>query len=203
MFYEPALRNHGLKFDPFKALVAPRPIGWISSLSPDGKVNLAPYSYFNAVASRPPLVLFSSEGDKDSTKNIRQTGEFCCSIVGLELAQQMNQTSAALPHGMSEFGFSGLTPAPSRLVKPPHVREARAALECRLLDIIQPVTLEGTKADNFIVLGQVVGIHVDDTIIEDGRVRADKLKPLSRLGYNDYAAVEQVFEMIRPDYKGG
>jgi flavin reductase (DIM6/NTAB) family NADH-FMN oxidoreductase RutF len=199
MFYEPSKRNHGLRHDPFKALVAPRPIGWISTIAPDGRPNLAPYSFFNAIASRPPMVMFSSEGEKDSVRNIRLVPEFACSIVGLDQAREMNQTSAPLAWGENEFDFAGLEAAPSRLIRPPHVKGASAVLECKLLQILNPVDLDGAPSPSIIVLGQVVGVHVDERVIQDGMVLVERIKPVSRLGYNDYSAVESVFEMIRPN----
>lgn len=202
MFYEPARRNHGLRHDPFKALVAPRPIGWIGSKGRDGSVNLAPYSFFNAISGRPPMVMFSSEGEKDSIRNVRETGEFTCSIVGLDLAQAMNASSAGVAYGVDEFALAGLTAAPSRLVSAPHVKEAPAVLECRLLQILEPVDIDGKRCDNIIAIGQVVGVHVDDRVIEDGMVLVERFKPLARLGYNDYAAVERVFNLTRPENGG-
>ncbi len=121
MFYEPRLRNHGLSHDPLKALVAPRPIGWISSLGADGTVNLAPYSFFNMVSDRPPIVMFSSDGRKDSLRNVEETGEFVCNIVTTDFTHQMNTSSAPYPHGVNEFEKAGLAMEPSRLVKPPRV----------------------------------------------------------------------------------
>jgi len=198
MFYEPARRNHGLRYDPFKALVAPRPIGWIGTKGKDGSVNLAPYSFFNAVAGRPPMVMFSSEGEKDSIRNLRETGEFTCSIVGLDLAEAMNVTSAGVARGVDEFQLAGLRAVPSRLVGAPYVAGAPAALECRLLQIIEPLDLDGQRCENIIAIGQVVGVHIEDWVIEDGLVKVERFKPVARLGYNDYAAVERVFEMGRP-----
>jgi len=201
MFYEPAKRDHGMRYDPFKGIVVPRPIGWISSVSAAGGINLAPYSYFNAVASDPPMVMFSSEGEKDSVRNVRETGEFCCSLVSSDLGQQMNASSAPLPRDVSEFEAAGLTPEPSRLIRPPRVREARAALECKVTSIQRLPRLDGVPSNNFMVIGQVIGVFIDDAVIRDGRVDARLLKVLSRLGYKDYAAVENVFELTRP--KGG
>ncbi len=201
MFYEPHKRNHGLRYDPFKALIVPRPIGWISSLRADGAVNLAPYSFFNGISARPPMVMFASEGEKDSLRNVRDTREFVCNFVSRDLAVAMNDTSAPLPHGTSEFGYAGLTAVPSHIVSPPRVAEAKAALECKLLQVVAVDDLEGQPTDRFLVIGQVVGVHIDDAMITDGMVIATRMRALARLGYNDYASVDEAFEITRP--KGG
>ncbi|WP_422376770.1 flavin reductase family protein [Roseibium sp.] len=198
MFYETEKNDHGLPHNPFKAIVAPRPIGWISSLDQEGKPNLAPYSFFNAVCDTPPIVMFSSSGYKDSVGNVDATGEFVCNMVSLDLKDQMNQSSAAVPHGTSEFDLSGLDMAPSRLVKAPRVAHAVTALECRHLQTLRMTGLDGTETDSYVVFGQVVGIHIDDSVLVDGLVDVTRYKPLSRLGYMDYAAVGEVFQMGRP-----
>ncbi len=198
MFYETANNDHGLPHNPFKAIVAPRPIGWISTADREGRTNLAPYSFFNAVCDRPPMVMFSSSGRKDSLKNIEATGEFVCNLASYDLREQMNRSSADFEHGISEFSEAGLAAAPSRLVKPPRVAEALAALECRCLQVIRPVDIHGRAADNWIVLGQVVGVHIDERAIVDGRFDVTFARPLSRLGYMDYAVVDAVFPMVRP-----
>jgi len=200
MFYEPA-KGHGLPHDPFKAIVAPRPIGWISTISRDGEVNLGPYSFFNAISSHPHLVMFSSEGEKDSVTFVRETGEFVANFASRHLAEKMNASSVDAPRGVSEFGYAGLTPAPSRLVSPPRVAEAYAALECKVVDIFQPRGLDGAPAGVTVVMGEVVGIHIDEEILTDGLFDYAKAQNLSRLGYRDYAAVTEVFEMIRPRWK--
>lgn len=198
MFYETEKNDHGLPHNPFKAIVAPRPIGWIGSLDAEGRPNLAPYSYFNAVGDNPPMVIFSSSGFKDSVSNIEACGDFTCSLATLDLKEAMNMSSGAFKHGVSEFEKAGLTAAPSRLVKSPHVAEAKAVLECRYLQTIRPRALDGHEVDSWIVLGQVVGIHIADDAIVDGRFDVTKVKTISRLGYMDYAAVEEVFQMRRP-----
>ncbi|ASP33223.1 flavin reductase family protein [Labrenzia sp. VG12] len=198
MFYETEKNDHGLPHNPFKAIVAPRPIGWISSLDQEGKPNLAPYSFFNAVCDTPPIVMFSSSGYKDSVGNVDATGEFVCNMVSLDLKDQMNQSSAAVPHGTSEFDLSGLDMAPSRLVKAPRVANAVTALECKHLQTLRMSGLDGTETDSYVVFGQVVGIHIDDSVLVDGLVDVTRYKPLSRLGYMDYAAVGEVFQMGRP-----
>lgn len=199
MFYEPSKRNHGLPHDPFKAIVAPRPIGWISSISASGQVNLAPYSFFNAVASQPYLVMFSSEGMKDSAANVAETKEFVCNFVTWDLREQMNQTSAPYQKGVNEFERAGLEMAPSKLVKPPRVAASPCALECRLLQIVELSDLEGKPLQRFAVFGQVVGVHIDDRFIKDGLLDTAAMKPVSRGGYHDYSVMTESFTMIRPE----
>lgn len=198
MFYETASNEHGLKHNPFKALVAPRPIGWISSLSADGVVNLAPYSFFNAVSDIPPYVMFSSSGRKDSMTNIEATGEFVCSLATYDLKDKMNTTSAAVGPEVDEFELSGLTPAPCKIVKPPRVAESPVALECKHYKTIALPGPDGSDG-NFMVLGEVVGVHIDESVIVNGMVDVTKYRPLSRLGYMDYAVVDSVFAMDRPE----
>ena len=197
-FYEPE-KGHGLTHDPFKAIVAPRPIGWISTLDARGRVNLAPYSFFNAVCDHPPMVMFSSSGFKDTVNNIEATGEFVCNLVTRPLAEKMNQTSASLPHGTNEFEFAGLEPAPSRLVKPPRVAAAPAALECRLVEIIQLHSLDGVRLDQYVTLGQVVGVHIDCAYLKDGVFDLLATHPVQRAGYiADYTEATNGFKMSRP-----
>ncbi|MGX1496489.1 flavin reductase (DIM6/NTAB) family NADH-FMN oxidoreductase RutF [Labrenzia sp. MBR-25] len=198
MFYETEKNDHGLPHNPFKAIVAPRPIGWISTLDKDGNANLAPYSFFNAVCDTPPIVMFSSSGYKDSVSNIDATGEFVCNMASFGLKDEMNQSSAAVAHGVSEFDLAGLEMAASQLVKAPRVAKAVTALECKHLQTQRLKTLTGSETDNYVVFGQVVGIHIDDSILVDGMVDVTLYKPLSRLGYMDYASVTEVFQMGRP-----
>jgi flavin reductase (DIM6/NTAB) family NADH-FMN oxidoreductase RutF len=198
MFYEPALRNHGLSHDPLKALVAPRPIGWISSLSAAGVINLAPYSFFNLVSDRPPIVMFSSDGRKDSLANVEETGEFVCNIVTEAFTAAMNTSSAPFPPEINEFEKVGLAMEASRLVKPPRVQGIAAALECKVTDICPLAGLNGHAGRYTMVLGEVIGVHVDEAILKDGRVDAQHFRLLARLGYMDYAVVERVFELQRP-----
>ncbi len=198
MFYETASNNHGLPHDPFKAIVAPRPIGWISSLSAKGEINLAPYSYFNGVSSKPPCVMFASEGHKDSIANIAETREFVCSLATWELREQMNATSATVAREVDEFMLTGLTAAPSKLVKPPRVAESPCALECRLVKIVNLGDDDPTLADRQIVIGKVVGIHIDEQFIRNGILDTAAMKPIARCGYRNYAVVLDQFEMIRP-----
>jgi len=199
MFYEPDKRDRSvLRHDPFKAIVAPRPIGWITSVDADGRINLAPYSFFNGVNSRPPLVMFASEGRKDSVTNIEATGEFVCNLATWDLREAMNATSAPLPHGVNEMERAGLTAGPSRLVRAPRVAEAPCALECRLLRILTLDDLAGRPTDCHVVFGQVVGVHIDDHFIKDGLLDTAAMQPIARCGYDEYAAVESVFSMARP-----
>lgn len=198
MLYSTEKQDHGLPHDPFKAIVTPRPIGWISALSAKGEVNLSPYSFFNAVSSRPHIVMFSSENRKDAVAFIEETGEFTCSLVTRALDQQMNRTSAPLPRGESEYAHAGLEMAPSRFVKPPRVAASPAALECKLLSVQQLVDLDGEAIPRWMVLGQVVGIYIDDAFIRDGRFDTAGARPIARCGYNDYAEVDHLFSIVRP-----
>ena len=208
MFYEPDQKgSHGLPHDPFKSLVAPRPIGWISTLSRDGQVNLAPYSFFNAVCYDPCIVLFSASGlpddpQKHSRRNAEETGEFVCNIVSESLKDAMNETSAHVPRGVDEMKLAGLTPAPSRMVKPPRVAEAPAHLECRYLKTVEFESHLPNQSHG-VVFGHVVGIHIRDDVLVDGFVDTLKIRPVARLGYRDYTVVDNVFSMLPPDTKTG
>jgi flavin reductase (DIM6/NTAB) family NADH-FMN oxidoreductase RutF len=197
-FYEPA-KGHNLPHDPFKAIVAPRPIGWISTRDPKGRLNLAPYSFFNAVCDHPPMVMFSSSGLKDTVENIQATGEFVCNLVTRPLAEKMNQTSASLPHGISEFEFAGLTATPSRIVAPPRVADSPAALECRLVQILQLRDIEGATLNQYVTIGQVVGVHIDRAYLKDGLFDLLATHPVQRAGYLwDYTEARAGFQMKRP-----
>jgi len=198
MFYTTDTNRHGLAHDPFKAIVAPRPIGWIGSRGGDGSINLAPYSFFNAVADKPKLVMFSSSGHKHSQRNARETGVFTCNFVSRNLAEKMNLSSAALPYGTTEFEFAGLTPKQAELIDAPYVAEAFAVLECKVTEIIEPKTLSGEPTENVLVFGQVVGIHIDEAVVRDGRFDAVLARPVARMGYMDYCEGGDVFEMFRP-----
>jgi len=199
MFYEPGKRDRNLlPHDPFKAIVAPRPIGWITSISAKNEVNLAPYSYFNGVNSGANLVMFASEGAKDSLNNIAATREFVCSLATWDLREAMNATAAPLPHGVNEMERAGLAPAPSRLVKPPRVAASPCAFECKLVKIVALETADGRPVDGHVVFGQVVGVHIDDRFIVDGLLDTAAMKPIARCGYDQYAVVESVFSMPRP-----
>ena len=205
MHYPTSARAPGLKFDPFKALAVPRPIGWIGSLDLQGRPNLAPYSFFNAISDRPPMVMFSSGGRKDSLRNILDTGEFTCSIANWDLRDAMNLSSAAVAPGVDEFALAGVTPAASLLIKPPRVAQAPAAFECRLwrtLDLpIPPGRPGAAPAEGYtVVIGEVVAVYIDDAYVQDGLVQTGKMRPLARLGYMDYSVVtpESMFSLNRP-----
>jgi flavin reductase (DIM6/NTAB) family NADH-FMN oxidoreductase RutF len=198
MFYETAKRNHGLPHDPFKAIVAPRPIGWITTMNAKGAINLAPYSYFNGVSSRPPVVMFSSEGHKDSVTNAKETGEFVCNLATWDLREQMNATSATFPYGVNEMEKAGLKPAPSVLVKPPRVAASPCALECKVTQIVPLQYLPGEAPETYVVFGQVIGVHVDEQFIKNGLLDTAAMKPIARCGYHDYSLLDETFTMARP-----
>jgi flavin reductase (DIM6/NTAB) family NADH-FMN oxidoreductase RutF len=201
MFYEPDKKNHGLPRDPFTAIVSPRPIGWITSMSAKGEVNLAPYSFFNGVTDKPPIVMFSSEGAKDSVAFAEETKEFVCSLATFDLRDQMNGTSAPLPRGECEMKATGLEAAPSRLVKPPRVAASPCALECKWLQTVRLTDIEGQPLERYVVFGQAIGVYINDEFIKNGRLDTAAMKPIARCGYDEYAVVENVFKMTRP--KGG
>ena len=198
MFYEPAKRDHGLPHDPFKAIVTPRPIGWITTMSEKGAINLAPYSFFNGVSSRPPVVMFSSEGHKDSVTNAKETGEFVCNLATWDLREQMNATSGTFPHGVNEMEKAGLAAAPSKLVKPPRVAASPCALECKVTQIVKLEYLPGASPETYVVFGQVIGVHMDDRFIKDGFLDTAAMKPIARCGYHDYSLLDETFKMVRP-----
>lgn len=199
-YYDPAT-GHGLAHDPFKAIVGPRPIGWVSSCDRDGRVNLAPYSYFNAFHDKPPIIAFGSSDWKDSVANIEATGEFATSLATRPLAEAMNRTSAPVAHGVDEFELAGLSPAPCRQIRPPRVAGSPAALECRLLQIVRQHDLQGRALDAWMVVGQVVGVHIARAFIRDGLFDTAAARPIMRGGYMaDYfeATPETLFRMRRP-----
>ncbi|NNC65662.1 MAG: flavin reductase family protein [Gammaproteobacteria bacterium] len=202
MFYEPK-DPHGLPHNPLYACVVPRPIGWISSLSADGHVNLAPFSFFNAVSMAPPMVMFCNNGShvsggiKDSGSNAESLGEFVFNMATWDLREQMNLSAAALARDADEFDFAGLTKAESNIVKPPRVAESPVAFECRTWKVISlPPMSDG--AENTMVIGEVVGVYIADEALTDGLVDIERIKPIARLGYTDYAVVDEVFSMTRP-----
>jgi len=195
MFYDAVANTHGLKHDPMKALVAPRPIGWISSLDKDGRANLAPYSFFNLLATTPTLVGFSSGNIKDSQNNIQATGDFVCNIASAHLIDQVNASAAPVPAGDDEFEIAGLGKADSQLVAAPRVAEALVHLECRY---VQSVPLLTDPMPWTLIIGRVVGVHIDDSLIENGMVDVQKINPLSRLGYLDYGVLGEVVAKPRP-----
>jgi flavin reductase (DIM6/NTAB) family NADH-FMN oxidoreductase RutF len=200
MFYEPSKRNHGLPYDPFKAIVAPRPIGWISSMSAKGEINLAPYSFFNGLSAEPPMVMFCSEGRKDSVVFAEETREFVCNLATWDLRDQMNTTSGPYPRGVDEMKEAGLEPAPCVLVKPPRVRASPCAMECKWLQTVRLNDVNGTATQRYVVFGQVVGVHIDERFIKDGLLDTAAMRPIARAGYQDYfvSTPETQFAMSRP-----
>ena len=182
MFYDAVENKHGLPNDPFKAIVAPRPIGWVSSLSKSGIPNLAPYSFFNAMSERPHYVVFGSGGFKDSLSNIEATGEFAINLATFELREKVNLSSARVAPEVDEFALT----------------ESPAALECKLYQIVALPDDHG-DAQDWAIFGRVVGIHIDDRFIHEGRVDTAAMKPIARLGYSEYATVETAWRMRRPD----
>ncbi len=201
MFYDPRSEAHGLAHSPWTALVAPRPIGWISSLSDNGTANLAPYSFFNAVSGAPPFIMFSSAGRKDSQNNIEATGEFVVNMAVAELKDALNLTSAPYDAGVDEFERAGLEKAACRNVSVPRVAASPVALECILNQVVTLTARDGTKVQSEVIFGEVVGIHISDDVIVDGMLDISRIRPLARLGYMDYAIVEEVFPMKRPTLK--
>jgi len=203
MFYEPHKKNHGLPHDPFKAIVAPRPIGWITSMSARGEINLAPYSFFNGVSGEPPMVMFASEGRKDSVAFIEETKEFVCNLATWDLREQMNITSGPYPRGIDEMKEAGLEAAPSVLVKPPRVKASPCALECKWLQTVRLKDVDGHLTQRYIVFGQAIGIHIDEQFIKDGLLDTAAMRPIARAGYHDYfvSTSQTKFSLRRP--KGG
>lgn len=200
-FYEPS-QGHGLPHDPLNAIVGPRPIGWISSQDAQGKRNLAPYSFFNCFNYRPPIIGFASSGWKDSVQNIMETKQFVWNLTTQDLAVAMNETSATLPHGEDEFIRAGLTAAPSRLVSAPRVAESPVNFECRLSQCIQLTAADGAAIDTWLVLGEVVGIHIDESLLEEGIYQTARAKPVLRAGGpSTYYTIDEAhrFDLIRPD----
>ena len=180
--------------------VVPRPIGWVSTISGDGRVNLAPYSFFNAVCANPPTVMFSStagrDGEaKDSLRNVREVGEFVCNVVGFEAAERMNRTSASLPRGRSEFEFAGLTPVASHVVRPPRCAEARVQMECVVSRVV--AVGEGPMSAH-VVFGRIVRLHADDGVLTDGQIDPAKLDAVGRMGGEGYCRTGERFEIERP-----
>jgi len=178
--------------------VVPRPIGWIATVSAKGELNLAPYSYFNAFSSVPPIVGFSSEGEKDSSTFAMETGEFVWSMATWDLRDPMNASAASLPRGQNEFAHAKLGTAPSRLVKPPRVAGSPAAFECRVTEQVKLKDLDGGDSGRRLVLGRVIGIHIDERFVKAGRVDSAAMRPIARGGYDEYSVVERVFSMPRP-----
>lgn len=199
MFYQPE-NGHGLPYNPYKAIITPRPIAWIATRDIDGRPNLSPYSFFNGTADSPPQVMFANNGTKadqdfgkDTLANIKATGEFCISIVSSALRDAMNASCAPSAKDVDEFQLAGLTPTNCKTIESPRVAEAPASLECKLNQI---VTLEGDH--NHLVLGTVTGIHIQDDLLNDGQLDLSRYQPLARLGYKDYTIVDNIFSLERP-----
>ena len=198
MYYDPRRNTHGLSHNPMTALVVPRPIGWISTVSRSGVVNLAPYSFFNVVSGAPPFIMFASKPRKDSQRNAEETGEFVYNMATYDLREAVNASSAEFGPAISEPDRIGLEMAPCREVKPPRVARSPVALECKYYKTVELVSSDGTRNTSSVILGEVVGIHIDDALITDGMVDITKARPIARLGYMDYCVVDEVFEMMRP-----
>jgi flavin reductase (DIM6/NTAB) family NADH-FMN oxidoreductase RutF len=205
MFYRTD-QPHGLRHNPFNALVVPRPIGWISTVDGEGRANLAPYSFFNAVAYHPPQVVFSSTsahtedgGDKDSVTNIRATGEFVFNLATWDLREAVNLSSAPAPRGTDEFEVAGLEKLPAGMVAPPRIAASPVHFECRLVQLVDLLTNDSGDL-NTLVIGHVVGVHIDESVIVDGRIDIHRLQPIARLGGADYATIGEVFSMKRPPW---
>ncbi|MBF96634.1 MAG: hypothetical protein CFH34_01628 [Alphaproteobacteria bacterium MarineAlpha9_Bin4] len=204
MFYETKKNNHGLKFNPFKSCIIPRPIAWITTISEDGEDNCAPYSFFNGVASDPPMVMFANNGPapslrgpKDTFTNIKNNKEFVVNISTYESKDKMNKTCAPLSSGESEIEYASLETKESNFIKPKSLKISPINMECVLYKIVDlPNTNENEY--NAIIIGKVIGINIDDEFIKDGIINVKKLKPLARLGYMDYSAVDNIFSMKRP-----
>lgn len=197
-FYEPAL-GHGLPHDPFNAIVGPRPIGWVSTRSAKGAVNLAPYSFFNAFNYTPPLIGFSSIGYKDSVRNIEETGEFVWNLSTRPNAEAMNASCAAVAPGVNEFTLSGLTEAASARVAPPRVAESPVSFECKLTQLIRLHGADGQQVDTWMVFGEVVAVHIAKRLLKDGVYDTAAAEPILRGGGPaDYFEVGPKFKMYRP-----
>lgn len=200
MFYTADSNRHGLSHDPFKAVVAPKPIGWIGTKGRDGSLNLSPYSFFNIVSDNPKIVMFASSTPKHSCRNAEETGVFTASMVSRDLVEAMNASSAPVDYGVNEFELAGLTPQFGQLVEAPFVQEAYAALECRVTEVLRPKGLNDTMSESVIVFGQVIGIHISEKILRDGRIDMSLSRPVARMGYMDYCdGGSDVFQLKRPN----
>ena len=203
IFFEPKKRDRTLfPHDPFKGVIVPRPIGWVSTMSRAGQLNLAPYSFFNGFNSWPQIVGFASESMKDSASFAIETGEFVWSMATWALRDQMNATSEGLPRGQNEFEYAGLATAPSTLVRPPRVAASPAALECKVTQGLKLQNTEGKETGATVVFGQVIGFHIDERCMKNGRFDLAAVQPIARCGYDEYAVVERVFSMKRPESGG-
>lgn len=197
MYYE-VNAGHGLPFDPFKAIVTPRPIGWITTVDTNGVPNLAPYSFFNAISGSPPMVMFSSEGIKDSCRNAKSCGEFVFSLATKSLSTAVNASSDTVPPEVNEYDLTDLTMTECTIVNPPRVKESPASLECKVVSVNELTDIHGQPVDAHMVIGQVLAVHIDDRYIVDGRFNTAGAQPLARCGYRDYSAVTSTFELMRP-----
>lgn len=197
MFYSTLNNNHNLKYNPFKSCIVPRPIGWISSLNKDKKVNIAPFSYFNAVADIPPTIMFASSfkengAHKDTLVNILEHKEFVVNIASYDSRELLNLSSLELPYEVSEAEHFNIDLEPSYLISTPRIKEAKIALEC---EFIKNVELD---ASSIITFGKVIGVYIEDHILTEGKIDIAKLKPIARLGYDEYALIDNIFKMKRP-----
>jgi flavin reductase (DIM6/NTAB) family NADH-FMN oxidoreductase RutF len=199
MDYDPRSEPHNLARDPVTSLVVPRPIGWITTIGAGGLVNLAPYSFFNLVAGKPPFVMFASNPRKHSQKNAETSGEFVFNLATFDLREEMNLTSARVDENTSEPELASLEMVPSRLVKPPRVARSPIALECKYMQTIPLVRSSGETITSSVIIGEVMNIHVDDGIIVDGMIDMARVRPIARMGYMDYSVVDNIFTMLRPD----
>jgi flavin reductase (DIM6/NTAB) family NADH-FMN oxidoreductase RutF len=197
-FYRPS-EGHGLRHDPFNAIVGPRPIGWIASQDGQGRRNLAPYSFFNAFNYVPPIVGFASIGAKDTLRNVRETGEFSWNLATRALAERMNQSCAAVPPEVDEFVLAGLTPVASREIAVPRVAESPVSFECRVSQIVQLQGAAGNTVETWLVLGEVVAVHIAQALLRDGVYDTAAAHPILRGGgAGDYFELGERFVMRRP-----
>ncbi len=197
MFYDAVKNDHGFQFDPFRAVVAPRPVAWISTLSADGIANLAPYSFFNAFAEAPHYVAFGSSGYKHTLANIGQRKEFAVNLVSHDLREAMNATSGSVAAHVDEFSLAGLSKVPCEFIGVPRVGESPVTLECRHFQTVDLPDDEG-RVDDFLVIGRVLGVHIADQFVADGRVNTAAMQLISRLGYSEYATISDAWRMRRP-----
>jgi flavin reductase (DIM6/NTAB) family NADH-FMN oxidoreductase RutF len=198
MFYDAVKNDHGLALDPFKAVMVPRPIGWLSTVSPEGIANLAPYSFFNAFSESPIYVAFGSGGRKDTLRNVEATGEFAFNLATHDLREAMNATSANVPSHVDEFALARLTKSQCQFIKAPRVGESPVCFECKHFQTV-PLPSDDGHVHDWMVIGRVIGVHIDDRFIENGRVNTAALQPLARLGYSEYATIDSTWRMRRPD----
>ena len=205
VFYETKGNKHGLPHDPFKSCVVPRCIGWISSISRQGVVNLAPYSFFNAIAMDPHMVMFGTggrqpHGVKDSITNIEETKEFVCNLTTWDTREQMSLSSASTAANVDEFSYTDLEAESAVMLKPPRVKASPIHLECTYYQTLElPSEDPDPLARNAMVIGTVIGIHISDSVLTDGMVDMSKFRPIARMGYMDYSVVDNVFTMPFPD----